>query len=112
MPTLIEAEVEAVLLDQMRALGYACLNDATSEPDGPAPERECDSDTILAGRLCAAMKRLNPHILRTLKTLPYAACLLGQRQCSRRCRVDLNSCCDGGKLTHNRNAERLGRSAA
>lgn len=95
MPTLTEAEAEAVLLNQMGALGYACLNDAISEPDGPAPEREGDSDTILAGRLRAAMERLNPHILRTLRTLPYAACLLRQRRCSRRCRVELNSSCDG-----------------
>ena len=59
---LSEAEVEAVLLDQLGALGYACLNDAVSGPDGPAPEREAYSDTILAGRLRAAIARLNPQI--------------------------------------------------
>ena len=95
MATQTEAEVEAVLLDQMGALGYACLDDVISGPDGLAPEREAYSDTILAGRLRAAMERLNPHILQTLRTLPYAACLLRQRRCSQRCRVDLNSCCDG-----------------
>lgn len=91
-----QTEAEAVLLDQMGALGYACLNDAISGSHGPAPEREAYSDTILAGHLRAAMERLNPHILQTLRTLPYAACLLRQRRCSQRCRVDLNSCCDGG----------------
>ena len=59
---LTEAEVETVLLDQLRALGYACLNDAVSGPDGPAPEREAYSDTILASRLRAAIARLNPQI--------------------------------------------------
>jgi type I restriction enzyme R subunit len=62
MPTLSEAEVEDVLLDQLGALGYACLNDAVSGPDGPAPERDAYSDTVLAGRLRAAIARLNPQI--------------------------------------------------
>jgi type I restriction enzyme R subunit len=59
---LTEAEVEAVLLDQLATLGYTCLNDATSGPDGRAPEREACSDTFLPGRLRAAIARLNPHI--------------------------------------------------
>ncbi|MGR3199183.1 MAG: type I restriction endonuclease, partial [Paracoccus sp. (in: a-proteobacteria)] len=58
---LTEAEVESVLLDQLGALGYTCLNDAVSGPDGPVPEREAYSDTILASRLRAAIARLNPH---------------------------------------------------
>ena len=62
MATLTEAEVEAVLLDQLGGLGYALLNDAVSGPDGSAPEREAYSDTILVARLRDAMARLNPHI--------------------------------------------------
>lgn len=62
MPTLTEAEVEAILLDQLQGLGYACLNDTVSGPDGRSPEREAYSDTILARRLRAAIARLNPHI--------------------------------------------------
>ena len=62
MATLTEAEVEAVLLDQLGALGYACLNDAVSGPDGRNPERGAYSDTFLAGRLRDAISRLNPHI--------------------------------------------------
>ncbi|MDZ4138685.1 MAG: hypothetical protein U1D66_07370, partial [Erythrobacter sp.] len=62
MPTLSEAEVETVLLDQLAALGYACLNDAISGPDGRAPEREAYSDTFLSGRLRDAIARLNPQI--------------------------------------------------
>lgn len=61
MPTLSEAEVEAVLLGQLQALGYACLNDSVSGADGAAPERKACADTFLSGRLCAAIARLNPH---------------------------------------------------
>ena len=62
MTTLSEAEIEGILLDQLLQLGYSCLNDAVSGPDGPAPEREAYSDTILAGRLRDAIARLNPQI--------------------------------------------------
>ncbi|MCC5983612.1 MAG: type I restriction endonuclease subunit R [Rhodobacteraceae bacterium] len=62
MSTLSEAEVEAILLQQLQGLGYACLNDAVSGPDGSAPERDAYSDTILPRRLRAAVARLNPHI--------------------------------------------------
>lgn len=62
MSTLSEAQVEAILLDQLSALGYACLNDAVSGPNGPAPEREACSDTILPARLQAAITRLNPQV--------------------------------------------------
>jgi type I restriction enzyme R subunit len=62
MTTLSEADVEAVLLDQLGGLGYTCLNDAISGPDGSAPEREAYSDTFLPARLRAAIARLNPHI--------------------------------------------------
>ena len=51
MPTLTEAEVEAVLLDHLGALGYTCINDAVSGSDGRAPEREAYSDTFLPSRL-------------------------------------------------------------
>ena len=62
MPTLTEAEVEAVLLDHLGTLGYTCINDAVSGPDGRAPEREAYSDTFLPGRLRDAIARLNPQI--------------------------------------------------
>src|SRR5690606_9785900 len=62
MATLTESQVEAVLLDQLAALGYACLNDAVSGPDGRSPEREAYSDTILSNRLRSAIARLNPQI--------------------------------------------------
>jgi type I restriction enzyme R subunit len=59
---LSEAEVETVLLSHLSALGYTCLNDAASGPDGRAPEREAYSDTFLSGRLRDAIARLNPQI--------------------------------------------------
>lgn len=59
---LSEAEVESLLLEQLQGLGYACLNDAVSGPDGSAPERDAYSDTILSRRLREAVARLNPHI--------------------------------------------------
>jgi type I restriction enzyme R subunit len=62
MPTLSEAQVETILLDQLSAMGYACLNDAVSGPDGSTPERAAYSDTFLPNRLRNAIARLNPQI--------------------------------------------------
>lgn len=62
MPTLSEAEVEAILLDHLGRLGYVCCTEAVSGPDGRSPERAAYSDTILIGRLRAAIARLNPQI--------------------------------------------------
>lgn len=62
MAVLSEAEVEAVLLDQLAGLGYTCINDAASSPDGRVPERGAYSDTFLPIRLRDAIARLNPQI--------------------------------------------------
>ena len=62
MATLSEAEVEAILLGQLGGLGYTCLNDSISGPDGRSPERSAYSDTVLLPRLRAAVARLNPAI--------------------------------------------------
>lgn len=62
MPYLSEADVEAMLLEQLEGLGYARLTDAVAGPDGPEPEREAYSDTVLVKRLRSAVDRLNPHI--------------------------------------------------
>ena len=62
MATLSEAEVEAILLGQLGGLGYTCLNDSISGPDGRSPERSAYSDTVLLPRLRAAIARLNPAI--------------------------------------------------
>jgi type I restriction enzyme R subunit len=62
MPYLSEADVEAMLLEQLEGLGYAPLTDAVAGPDGTAPEREAYSDAVLFERLRQAVDRLNPHI--------------------------------------------------
>ncbi|NIY75856.1 type I restriction endonuclease subunit R [Thalassospira sp. HF15] len=62
MAFISEADVEAMLLDQLGGLGYTRLADTIAGPDGSAPEREAYSDAVLMGRLEAAVDRLNPHI--------------------------------------------------
>ncbi|MBA4227219.1 MAG: DEAD/DEAH box helicase [Hyphomonas sp.] len=62
MATLTEAEVEVILLDQFGGLGYQCLVDTVSGPDGPNPERDAYGDTVLIRRLREAIARLNPQI--------------------------------------------------
>jgi type I restriction enzyme R subunit len=62
MAWLSEAEVEAVTLERLAALGYALATDAEIGPDGKAPERDAYSDVVLMGRLAAAVDRLNPAI--------------------------------------------------
>ena len=43
-------------------MGYTCINDGISGPDGRAPERAAYSDTVLLPRLRSAVARLNPSI--------------------------------------------------
>ncbi|MGP1395451.1 MAG: type I restriction endonuclease subunit R [Inquilinaceae bacterium] len=62
MVFLSEADVEALVLDQLGRLGYATSSDADIGPDGKAPEREAYADVVLAKRLVAAIERLNPTI--------------------------------------------------
>lgn len=62
MAYLSEADIEAMLLEQLEGLGYARLSDAVIGPDGSAPEREAYSDVLLVGRLEQAIDRLNPDI--------------------------------------------------
>ncbi|MEI6799710.1 MAG: type I restriction endonuclease subunit R [Pseudomonadota bacterium] len=62
MSILSEADVEAILLDHLARLGYTCLNDAISCPDGKVPERDAYSDVLLMKRFRAAVGRLNPSL--------------------------------------------------
>ncbi len=57
-----EDDLEQLTLDWLRDLGYAHLHGATIAPDEPAAERESYHDVVLAGRLRAALARLNPGI--------------------------------------------------
>jgi type I restriction enzyme R subunit len=62
MAFISEADVEALVLNQLGDLGYAISSDAQIGPDGKAPEREAYADVVLAKRLVAAIERLNPAI--------------------------------------------------
>jgi type I restriction enzyme R subunit len=62
MAYLSEAAIEQMVLDQLAGLGYALESDSEIGPDGKAPEREAHADVVLAGRLTAAIDRLNPKI--------------------------------------------------
>lgn len=62
MAFISEAEVEDLLLGQLRSLGYAVAFETDIGPDGKAPEREAFADVLLLKRLTAAIERLNPSI--------------------------------------------------
>jgi len=62
MAFISEAEVEDLLLGQLRALGYAVAFETDIGPDGKAPEREAFADVLLLKRLASAIERLNPSI--------------------------------------------------
>jgi len=62
MAFISEAEVEGLLLGQLRSLGYAVAFETDIGPDGKAPEREAFADVLLLKRLTAAIERLNPAI--------------------------------------------------
>ena len=66
MPTLTKSTLEAAVLDYFADLGYQIQYGPHLAPDGPTPQRASFGQVVLAGRLQAAIQRLNP-------TLPPAA---------------------------------------
>ena len=62
MTNIIESVVEDAALEWLSDLGYDVLHGPDISPDGSAPERSSYSDTLLMGRLQAAVERLNPHL--------------------------------------------------
>jgi type I restriction enzyme, R subunit len=62
MAFIDESEIEAALLEQLAALGYACATDDEIGPDGKKPERAANDEVVLQGRLRAAVARLNPNL--------------------------------------------------
>jgi type I restriction enzyme R subunit len=62
MAYLSEAAVEAMVLEQLRDLGYTVAPDKDIGPDGNASERESYGDVLLIRRLAAAIEKLNPNI--------------------------------------------------
>ena len=62
MAFLSEAELEIELIAQLYSLGYVTTSDDRIGPDGKHPERGAYEDTVLVGRLEAAVGRLNPNL--------------------------------------------------
>lgn len=62
MAFLSEAQLEAVLLEQLAGLGYSCASDDLIGPDGKQPERDAYDEVVLKTRLSAAVARLNPAL--------------------------------------------------
>ena len=71
-----EAQLEQLALDWLHDLGWTHIFGPDIAPDGPAPERSGYDETILSGRLRAALARINP-------TLPPTALDDAVRQISR-----------------------------
>lgn len=62
MSQIGESHVEEAALAWLAELGYATLHGQTIGPDAVTPERASYGDVVLAGRLDAALRRLNPGI--------------------------------------------------
>jgi type I restriction enzyme R subunit len=58
----VESEVETIVLDILKELGYEAKFGPDIAPDGLYPERQRYSDVILAGRLQQAVAQLNPKM--------------------------------------------------
>lgn len=62
MAFLSESDLEQVLVEQFRNMGYAIASEAVIGPDGSNPERESHDEVILKQRLEKAVARINPHM--------------------------------------------------
>ena len=57
-----ESVVEEATIEYLKDLGYDYVDGLEISPDGMSPERASYGDVILAGRLQAALARINPHL--------------------------------------------------
>ncbi len=62
MPRFAEGDVETALLDWLAELGYAIIHGPRIAPGELDAEREDYGEVVLAGRLRAALARLNPSL--------------------------------------------------
>ncbi|NLE56571.1 MAG: hypothetical protein GX617_16655, partial [Lentisphaerae bacterium] len=62
MPGISETILETTALAWFAELGYQTLHGPDLAPDGSSPEREDYRQTILVGRLCQALERINPGV--------------------------------------------------
>lgn len=60
--TMTEAEVEQAAIEYLTELGYEHVHGPDIAPDGTSPERATYGDVIVAGRLRAALSRINKHL--------------------------------------------------
>lgn len=56
-----EAELEALVLDELRSVGWAVEHGPDIDPESQRPERTDYREVVLQPRLRAAVARLNPH---------------------------------------------------
>lgn len=61
-PSINESLIEQAALQWLAELGYETAFGPEISPGGERPERESFRDVVLAGRLRAALARLNPHL--------------------------------------------------
>jgi len=64
---IAESHVEEAALAWLAELGYGTANGLEIGPDGSKPERGAYHDVVLAGRLRAAIARLNPTLAREVR---------------------------------------------
>ena len=62
MTHFTESIIEEAALDWFKDLGYTIVFGGDIAPEEPTAEREDYGEVILAGRLKAALKRINPSI--------------------------------------------------
>jgi type I restriction enzyme R subunit len=62
MTHFTESTIEETALDWLKDLGYTIVFGNDIAPDEPAAERENYGEVVLAGRLKAALERINPNI--------------------------------------------------
>jgi len=61
-PAFTESIVEQAALDWLKAVGWTTINGALIAPGEPRAERQDFGEVVLAGRLRAALERLNPDL--------------------------------------------------
>jgi len=59
---LIEAGIERMAFDELKALGWERVCGLKIAGDGLTPERSSYGQVVLVGRLRAALERINPHL--------------------------------------------------
>lgn len=57
-----EAELEELVLDELRSAGWAVQHGPEIDPESEHPERGDYREVVLTSRLCAALTRLNPQL--------------------------------------------------